>query len=190
MKNRTSTSTYIPPSSPADLYKKHLDAIKSIHLDKSDSIFILGDFNISNADWLFPEDDSDEPSMFMLPINVSPLFAAEFLHGLLGYGYNQVNTIANNLNRFLKLIFCSDIDNVEVQSPRPLTKIDPYHPPLLIIHERQTDPNSAEMIQMTPRYSFARSDFIGLSNFLDQSEISVTINKRYSKRRFCCFMTF
>lgn len=71
---------YIPPASTSDIYIKHLNAIKSIPLEHSDSIFVLGDFNIPSVDWILPDENSCDHLNVMLPMNITPLFAAEFLN--------------------------------------------------------------------------------------------------------------
>lgn len=167
---------YIPPSSPAELYEKHLSAIKSIHLEHMDSIFVIGDFNIPLAEWMIPDENSDENINEMIPINVKPSFAADFLHGVLSQGYNQVNTITNNMNRLLDLAFTNDSMNVEVTNTRPLTKIDPYHPPLLFIYESHF--NSKIDTGMIPRHNFARADYMGMCNFLNDSNITENIENK------------
>lgn len=165
-------AAYIRPASPAIMYLRHLNAINSIKMGKSDSIFILGDFNIPNVDWNFTHDDDfdDELPGVLIPTNVSPPHAAEFLLELLSRGFNQVNHIANTDGNLLDLIFTDKFFDIEVTIPHTiLSTKDDFHPPLLILLETAID--SPTNIEVSCHRNFIRTDFIGLCNFLNDANI-------------------
>lgn len=162
-------AAYIPPSSPAQTYNKHLDAIKSISLRQSDCLLIMGDFNIPHAEWI-PYDDRLEGSItHLLPINVTPPFAADFILDILAIGLHQINTILNCMDRLLDLIFFN-VDLIsEISNPRPLSRVDNYHPPALLVFEYK--PIKTQNLEPTRCLNFTRGDYIGLSNFLNDANI-------------------
>lgn len=163
---------YIRPSSPAQAYSDHLNAINSIKLDKSDSIFVFGDFNIPNAKWIYTGDDDFDDDIYgaLIPTNVSPPYKSEFLMELLSRGLNQVNHIPNDDGNLLDLIFNDNFFDVEVTSPQlPLTPVEDYHPALLVTFESVFD--SPASTESTYRRNFNRTDFIGLCNFLNDANI-------------------
>lgn len=167
---------YLPPPPPNELFARHLAAISSIPVGQSDTIFILGDFNIPHADWILSNgaesyhiDDEDE-FYSMIPTNVMPSFALEFLHEIFALGCIQINSIFNDRGRLLDLVFTNDFSNIEVSTaPSPLSNIDESHPPLLLTCENQLESKTnAATIQ---RRNFHRADFVGLCNFLNDSHI-------------------
>lgn len=118
----------IPPNSNDDIYKQHVEAIQKIPAKQTDTTIILGYFNISNSEWMFDCDDSN----VLVPTVIKPNFAAEFINQILGCGFIQVNSIGNQDGKLFDLIFTNDYSNYDIVSPKPLSKIDNYHPPLML----------------------------------------------------------
>ena len=152
-------AAYIPPCSNAAVYEKHRNAINEIPSKPADTTIILGDFNIPQANWI-----SDDDSNVMVQTSVSPVYAADFIEEIQSKGFFQVNSITNSHNKLLDLIFTNDHSNCEIYSPKPLAKIDTYHPPLMIQfewHFKQIMNN-----QQNRKFNFNKTDFIKLNNYL------------------------
>lgn len=126
-------AAYIPESDGL-IYAKHSAAISKIPKSPNDIIinFVLGDFNIPNSNWLVDDDNEN----LLIPITVKPQNAADFIESVLTNGLHQINSIRNEDQRLLHLVFTNDYTNVELSSPPPLSKVDKqYHPPLLLSFE-------------------------------------------------------
>lgn len=76
-------------------------AIRTIHLENSDFIFVLGDFNIPSVDWIKPNGNLADDLNVMISVNVFPVFAGDFLDATLCLGYNQINSIFNDSSRLI-----------------------------------------------------------------------------------------
>lgn len=125
-------NAYLPKPS-LELFNKHLAAIESMHSHcRSSDIFIVtGDFNIPNAKWTKQEEDSN----IMLPEEIHPDYAAEFISGVNNLGLYQVNNVFNHMHRLLNLVFTNDPINLDVAQPEPLVNYENYHPPILATFE-------------------------------------------------------
>ena len=153
-------AAYISPCSNAAVYAHHREAINKIPSKPVDTTIILGDFNIPQANWILDGDDSN----VMVPTSISPVYAADFIEEIQSKGFLQVNSIVNSHNKLLDLIFTDDHSNCEIFSPKPLTKIDDYHPPLMIQiewHLKQSEKN-----QQKSHFNFNKTDYIKLNNYL------------------------
>lgn len=155
---------YIPPNSNMDTYNKHIGAIKSIPATSTDSIIILGDFNIQ-SNWL---PDELRPNV-LIPYKAKPQFVEEFLQEICDMALYQVNPVSNSLGKYLDLIFTSSTE-VEVVEPTPLLKIDEYHPPLLLSMEWY--PYLSNEIHAVSSINFKKVDYIGLNLFLNEVDFN------------------
>lgn len=151
---------YIPPKSINLIYEKHLAAIGSIPSKPNDNVFILGDFNIQSK-WILDETDSN----VLVPFDIKPNYVADFLQNLSMVGLHQVNHVRNHQQNLLDLVFTNDVIDLDVTQPLPLSKIDDYHPPLLISIEWLT--STCDGNNQKPQLCFKRTDFYGLNNYLD-----------------------
>ena len=82
-------------------------------------------------------------------------------------GSHQVNHVQNFMGRTLDLVlreFSNKFLDFEMNIPKPLTKIDPFHPPVLLSFETHIQSNVRDYIERTPKFKYA--DFVGLSNHL------------------------
>lgn len=152
-------AAYIPPHADADTYKSHLEAVHKIPVQHNDILMVFGDFNIPNSSWV----RDGQVSSILLPTSIAPRHCADFIEGLLNKGMVQVNNIYNNMDRLLDLIFTNEFLNVEVIAPHPLSKLDRYHPPVLLSYEWHLEPS---FIVSPPRLNFQKADFISINNFL------------------------
>lgn len=137
---------YIPSGSPVATYQLINDAfvkvLNYLDLDTNDELWVFGDFNLPNVDWIAqsdcsnPNDDVnnclDNANVF-LPCNLGDSSKADLLHSLLSADLHQINNVRNCDGRILDLVFTSNPCNVEVfKSQRPMSKIDLYHEPIEI----------------------------------------------------------
>lgn len=152
-------AAYVPPCSPQNHYNDHLASIHSIPAGKNDIVNIMADFNLPKVDWIV--DDSEQK--VLVPISVSPQYAADFLEGIANSGVCQINPIRNARNELLDLMFTNDYVNVEVSSPPPLSTIDKqYHPPILLSYEwHVSDPNETSL----PTLNFYKADYDSMNTY-------------------------
>lgn len=116
---------YVPSGSNVERYQvcalaltKFIDFIKC---DVNDSIFVLGDFNMTNVCWT-PDPDRENA---LLPGVIHSSGDSELIHSLLGADLSQVNFVKNEQGNLLDLIFSSDPDNVLLRKcDAPLSKKD------------------------------------------------------------------
>lgn len=156
-------NSYVPPTSPKEIYQLHYKAINSVHAScRASDIFILtGDFNIPHASWVH----EDENSNILLPEYIEPEYSASFVGDIMLLGLHQVNNIQNSNDRLLDLVFTNDPDNLQITKPPPLVNSECHHPPILLTFEWHFNVISSELA--TPAFNFSRGDYIGLNQFLD-----------------------
>ena len=169
---------YIVPRSHDEydnsLFEKHSRAIKSIKAHPNDIILVMGDFNIPDANWI-PDGD------VLVPSNITRDCASNFIHDLLGLGCQQINFTRNFMGRTLDLVFSNKFLDFEIDIPRPLTKIDQYHPPVLLSFETQTQICLVDTIERS--YNFKYADFVGLANYLVEANLDfLFINKTLQEK--------
>lgn len=76
--------------------------------------------------------DPDNSNVF-LPTNVGTGSRADVVHALMAGGLSQINHVVNYQDTLLDLVFCNDVDDIEVlKCEAPLIKIDTYHDPIEI----------------------------------------------------------
>ena len=67
------------------------------------------------------------------------------------------------MDRTLDLVFSNNLD-IEIDVPKPLTRVDSYHPPILLTFETQIQSSELDFMERCPNFKYA--DFVGLSNHL------------------------
>ncbi|XP_055622326.1 uncharacterized protein LOC129765905 [Toxorhynchites rutilus septentrionalis] len=116
---------YIRPNSHPDVYTMHSNAVCDISdraLD-TDSIVVVGDYNLPYLSWTFDEDINS-----YLPSNASTEAELVFTETMAASGLHQINTLRNSNNRILDLAFVNDSCNAEINEPPiPLLKLDAHH---------------------------------------------------------------
>lgn len=153
-------SAYIPPSSPTDLYQSHLSAMQTIAADPDDVLIIVGDFNMPKVQWT-----KDDDINVLIPTAFDPAFTADFIKGLMGMGVHQVNHLRNKDDRLLDLLFTNDLTNASIHHAKPLTKVDAYHPPILVTFEWH-EPNRNNTANQTLSFNFKRANNDDMNLFL------------------------
>lgn len=153
---------YIPSGSCTDVYFQYASAIErvlnNIGGDSDVSIFFLGDFNLPSFDWLPDPDNSN----VLLPINVGTGSKAEVVHAVMAGGLSQINHVVNYQGTLLDLIFCNDIDEIEVlKCEAPLIPIDLYHEPIEIYFDAATSKALSPPVRHS--FDFKMADFDGLN---------------------------
>lgn len=146
-------AAYIPPNSSEDVYKMHTSIINNIPAKSSDTVLILGDFNIPNAEWTLDQH-------VMVPIAIRPDYAAEFVRSMTEKGLCQINGIRNEQHNLLDLVFTNEITSVEVHRPPAMTRIDVYHPPLLLSFEWHVEKPQADE---TVIRNFNSANYVGMN---------------------------
>lgn len=81
---------YIPPNSALEIYRSHLDAIKSISQELNAKVIILGDFNLPEIKWILSEANDQ-----YVPVNIRSEEAVHTCDSLARYGFSQMNNIPN-----------------------------------------------------------------------------------------------
>lgn len=115
----------------------------------------------------------------LIPLSVQPLHSAEFLHEILSNGYIQISTFFNFMGRLLDHVFTNDLSNIELLNPHhPLTNIDAYYPPLLLIFGTESEsPNKPTTV--------ARRNFVrGRTSTIQIYWIILSPNPSTEKLRF------
>lgn len=158
-------NSYIKPGASSEIYEKHRQAFRYVAsiMRQSDVIVITGDFNIPGATWDFESTDSN----ILLPSNVQPVFAADFIEIVLTCGVYQVNRVLNENGRLLDLIFTNEIVNFDVNRAKPLVNCEGHHPPLLLTFEWHLEVNE----QTRKISNFKKGDYVGLNRFLHAMNI-------------------
>lgn len=120
-------AVYIPPSSDASIYVKHLESVECV-VDNYDTgkICIIGDYNLPNIKWIQnPAKDG------VTAVNCNGETESYFCDSLNYLNLCQLNFIYNCNNVLLDLVLC-DSDSVDVDRAYPLVSLDNNHPSLLI----------------------------------------------------------
>lgn len=79
------------------------------------------------------------------------------MHALIAGGLSQINHVVNYQDTLLDLVFCNDVDDIEVlKCEAPLIKIDTYHDPIEIYFDVAIPP----MIHppMSNNFDFKKAD--------------------------------
>lgn len=95
--------SYIPPSSPLDVYVEHCNVVEHVCVTVPHSrAFLLGDYNLNTASW-----SSDEECSLIVscPLSSPAIHVSETYNSL---SLHQVNTLPNDHNVYLDLLFSND----------------------------------------------------------------------------------
>ncbi|KAG7305644.1 hypothetical protein JYU34_009744 [Plutella xylostella] len=150
-------AVYIPsPCSPLKLDNQLnglTNALNTIICDDKQDTLIVGDFNLGDIVWthsnrggrLKPSELSPQNNYYRL------LYDFIALHGI-----HQYNLVYNRDKKILDLVL-SSIDNTKVTEAEPLSKVDTYHPPLLI--ELEIGTLSFLKKLDVPRYDFRKANY-------------------------------
>lgn len=156
---------------------QHIQSVSSIsnHLTSKTRHILFGDFNQPNLIWA-------QNDIGSVTINASEsTFSGSsntLLDGMVLHGMVQRNYVKNCFGRSLDLVFINEEAEFEShleESVEPLIDVDPYHPPLEITMNCDTDVELIETID-DMEFDFARTDFIALNQALNRIDWSVLEN--------------
>lgn len=150
---------YLPPPVSLDSLTIFLTNTNNV-LEQSNQTVIIGDFNLSFFTW---SRNSDEASY--VPTNYNCKSGHLFVDFLSINNLRQVNEVLNVNNKLLDLVL-TDFNTVEVtKAPNVLSKLDPYHPPLLI-SLKDYKPNFINPSR-NPKYNFFKADYTKITQYLN-----------------------
>ena len=159
-------AVYIPPASLPSLYASHADTVSEVFLNYSDDIFCLfGDFNLPHAVWL---NNSVQGCFRGSGVSSNESTAIDLLLGCVGYcNLTQVNTVFNQFQVMLDLIFVSCPNVMVDRVIDALIVPDAYHPPLHIVLKGLA-PAHVRGGENSEYRDFKRCDFSSVCEFLNQ----------------------
>lgn len=182
---------YIPSGSTVKVYGDYHDAIEKvfnfIEFDPNDEICVLGDFNLTNVEWIpdtindindfiSGQDDESESNVF-LPAEVGEGAKADILYLLLSNSLHQVNNIRNYQNKLLDLVFYTDPSNITVsKSDEPMSRVDLYHYPIEIVIKTDVTEN-IEYNGSSNEFNFKKGDYVGLNNYFNSVDWTHTMSQ-------------
>lgn len=152
--------SYIPPNSSLDLYEKHLKNINFIveNLNFDNEIVVLGDFNLGNILWILEEQN-------LLPFNIKSDIESNLLDFFLSNGFNQINSVLNDIGRVLDLIFItSELKAMCESSFSPMCSNSLHHKALLITLEFYCYDKKSPDVENV--FNFAKADFTAINEWL------------------------
>lgn len=176
---------YIPPYSALEIYRSHLDAIKSISQELNAKVIILGVFNLPEIKWILSEANDR-----FVPVNIRSEEAVHTCDYLARYGFSQMNIIPNHYGNVLDLVFTNDPSIASFfKSSDPLSKVDKCHYPFNVFVECLEFNDSANNSSETT-YAFYKTDFRTLnefisnngyfSMFINEADVNSVIDKIYN----------
>lgn len=125
------------------------------------SIFFLGDFNILSFEWL-PDPDNTN---ILLPKNVGTSSKADLVHAVMDGGLSQINYVVNCGGTLLNLVFCNNVDEIEIlKCEAPLVSIDLHHDHIEIYFD--VAPPLMVQPPVVHSFNFKKANFDGLNNQL------------------------
>lgn len=174
-----------PPSSTSidnfgEVSMKHINAIKSLSINTSDSILIFGDFNLNNIQWCENESGFDFIPFVGesegRPATIAKAITSEFLQ----MGLFQMCDIQNDWNNVLDLVYTNVPELVVVDNADfpllPIQKIDKAHRPLQCSVE--CTPIAFESSDAAkPIYCFKKANYIEIRELIATSNLNYLIKQ-------------
>ena len=160
------TCSYIPPSSPIEIYDSHFHAIKDVFskLSENDHIIVFGDFNCPSVTWVPCELDP----LVQVPV-AERCSVMSFFDKLASLGLIQINSILNHQSKLLDLIFVDNVSNIDISRCSPLVSPeDDYHPTIEVALEAQ--PVSIQPDPENFEFCFKRTNVARLTNLLQSTD--------------------
>jgi hypothetical protein len=119
---------YLAPDVDVSCYVRQVEDVKFINelCDVNDQILICGDYNLSEVNWMYDEEDG-----CMISLDLRREKSVVLLEDLAFCDLNQMNGISNQPERFLDLIFSNvSSSDLSVRSCEcPMVRLDRHHRP-------------------------------------------------------------
>lgn len=154
---------YVRPNEPFDTYQLICDAVDTVveHINPSDDIIVLGDFNLPRLQWIESDDE-----LHLITENAISSKEVLLVDHFSDSGLFQMSNVKNNLGRQLDLVFSTDADNcVVTASNHLLSTLDHYHPPLLLRLSYENDHTTADF-EKSYSFNFRKANFDELNELL------------------------
>lgn len=162
---------YVPSNSNVETYQAYASALRKfldfIRCGVNDSIFVMGDFNMTNVFWT-PDLDRENT---LLPGEIHSSGDSDLICSLLEADLSQVNFVKNKQGKFLDLIFSNDPDNVLLRKADvPMSRVDRnFHEPIEFSYD-VSDFDAMLPAENMQFYDVRNSDFGGFSNFFADAQ--------------------
>lgn len=160
-------AVYIAP--PPKLLETYLHKLDQVCANDDGSDFVvIGDFNIPELRW--QSGGTNKPS------NVSPLssIAQLLLHHVHFNNFLQFNTIKNLKGNILDLVFSNLTSLAVTEADQPLSKLDNYHPALIVTIHFEIRQPLRESIKLFRNFNAA--DYSKINRLLRDTDWNTTIN--------------
>lgn len=161
---------YLPP--PVQLeHFEHFSNKISTFINELDSVMIVGDFNMSGISWSMNCTDTHS-----VPNNYNNQLGYALMDFMSTYNLLQYNTIYNDNNKILDLVLANFSDPISViRSDEILSKVDKYHPQLLI----QIGISSLKLLSSTvsSRYKYFKADYQKIEAYLVNVDWEIEFTK-------------
>ncbi|KAL1396283.1 hypothetical protein pipiens_010630 [Culex pipiens pipiens] len=172
-------TVYLSPSVGIDRYELHANCIEQLsnHLSETDSILLVGDYNLPDVTWFH---DDDLGCLLPLSNSFDDNVTKEkvVLEAVADAGLQQINYVVNKDNKRLDLAFVSESSCWDIlEPPIPLLGVDAYHPPLLLNHCCVDAGNQAKL-DADDRYDFGRCNFDRINQLISAIDWNSTLSHR------------
>jgi hypothetical protein len=113
---------HLPHSATDEFCQRHINSVEQSESSLNDLILVCGDFNLTGVAWVCRED-------VLCPSNVTSARESIIVDSMADFGIGQVNSIPNQCDVDLDLIFFNNPSMLRVsEAETPLLKLDRHHP--------------------------------------------------------------
>ncbi|KAJ8677595.1 hypothetical protein QAD02_013382 [Eretmocerus hayati] len=153
-KKLISGCTYLPPASPASIYKDHIYAVHQVSESHGDCDWIvLGDFNVPGVNWI------NSPNLaydFVGNRTARNAECADIIRN--GYSFmnmNQYFPVPYNKGYSLDLLFSSISNISSFHAPETLSTVDDHHIPIMFKVELASDVVQDKVLPKSEQFDFS-----------------------------------
>ncbi|CAH2084216.1 unnamed protein product [Euphydryas editha] len=142
---------YLPPPVKIETLNKFLESVDNV-INHVEDIIVLGDFNMGFINWKV-----NDNFLHTTPSNCTSTLGYSLIDFLCINRMHQYNCIKNCNDKVLDLVF-SNLSNISVRKPLDLlSRLDPFHPNLLIVICNTHVP--CLQSKCHPRYNYFKADY-------------------------------
>jgi len=155
--------SYIVPNSHEIVYQQHLENIRNIFDSaNNDSIIVFGDFNLSNVNWKFMQEEQT-----LMPFNVTKKSERTLIDSLFEMDMKQINDIPNFHGRFLDLVFIShDFSSTIFEADQLINCKDLHHKPVFFNLISYSFDKFSSLNNNSYKLNFHKANFDLINEFL------------------------